>query len=336
MLEERERAQLAPWATLSSASKGRVEPEPEDPYRTRFQRDRDRILHSKAFRRLKRKTQVFLAPRDDHYRTRLTHTLEVSQIARTVSRALGLNEDLTEAIALGHDLGHTPFGHAGERVLNTVCPGGFRHYEQSLRVVDLLEHRGEKPGLNLTHEVREGIRYHSEGKGLLKGKPVTGPSTPEGRVLSLSDAIAYINHDVDDAVRARVITPDNLPREAVRVLGVTASERIDRMVVALIEGTHEDKIGIEQEVCEAMILLRNYLYAEVYPCEEIHREIRKAENMLARLYEYLVNHPPEEVLREESNDPMERRIADFVAGMTDEYALQLYERLLLPAPWNRA
>jgi len=336
MLEERERAYLAPWATLSSESKGRAEPEPEDPYRTRFQRDRDRILHSKAFRRLKRKTQVFLAPQDDHYRTRLTHTLEVAQIARTVSRALSLNEDLTEAIALGHDLGHTPFGHAGERVLDAVCPGGFRHYEQSLRVVDLLEHRGGKRGLNLTHEVREGIRYHSEGKGVLKGKPVTGPSTPEGRVLSLSDAIAYINHDVDDAVRARVITPDDLPRDAVRVLGVTASERVDRMVVGLIEGTHEDKIGIEPEVRGAMILLRDFLYAEVYPCGAIDLEIRKAESMLAHLYEYLMRHPPEEALGDETGDPIERRVVDFVAGMTDEYALQLYERLLLPTPWNRA
>ncbi len=333
-LEERERAALGPLACLASASKGRAVPEPEDAYRTVFQRDRDRILHTKAFRRLRHKTQVFLAPKGDHYRTRLTHTLEVAQIARSAARALFLNEDLTEAIALGHDLGHTPFGHAGESVLNEVYGPGFFHFEQSLRVVDLLEKRHDGHGLNLTWEVRDGILHHSRGKALLQGKKAAGPNTLEGGVVSVCDAIAYINHDIDDALRAGVITMADLPAEAVAVLGTAASRRIDRMVVGLIEGSQGAQLGITPEVLEAMNILRDYLYREVYPSEIIDGEIRKAKKMLRELYAYLLEHPTEEILAGGPDDTLERRTVDFVAGMTDEYAFRLYGRLLLPRPWR--
>jgi dGTPase len=335
-LEARERATLSPRAALSAESKGRVRPEEEDPYRTAYQRDRDRILHTKAFRRLKRKTQVFLAPQGDHYRTRLTHTLEVMQIARTVSRALNLNEDLTEAIALGHDLGHTPFGHAGESVLNEVTPGGFRHFEQSLRVVEHLEKRRGGRGLNLTHEVRDGILWHSMGKAILRGKEVAGPNTLEGGVVSISDAIAYINHDIDDAVRAGIITVADLPREAIRTLGAETSDRIDRMVVGFIEGSQGDTLGIVPEILQALNELRDYLYRELYPCEQIDSEIRKAKRVLRSLYDYLLEHPTEEILEGDPEDSIERRTIDFVAGMTDEFAMNLYQRLLLPNPWKTA
>lgn len=334
-LEERERSNLSPRAALVAESKGRRVPEEEDPYRTAFQRDRDRILHTKAFRRLKRKTQVFLAPLGDHYRTRLTHTLEVSQIARTVARALFLNEDLAEAIALGHDLGHTPFGHAGETVLNEVCSQGFIHAEQSLRVVEKLESRQGGPGLNLTFEVRDGIRHHSTGKVILRGVPAESPQTLEGQIVSVCDAIAYINHDVDDALRARIITLDDLPREAIACLGETSSARIDRMVVALIEGSTEERIGLIADVREAMNVLRKYLYTELYPCPAINTEIAKARNMLRNLYVHLLEHPIEESQDGDPGDSLERRTVDFVAGMTDDYALQLHDKLLLPAPWKR-
>ena len=334
-LEARERDILSSWATLSESSHGRALEEPEDPHRTVFQRDRDRILHAKYFRRLKRKTQVFLAPEGDHYRTRLTHTLEVAQIARSVARALFLNEDLTEAIALGHDLGHTPFGHAGESVLNEVYAPGFRHYEQSLRVVDVLERRGKKKGLNLTGEVRDGILNHSRGKALLRGDAVESPLTPEGMIVSVSDAIAYISHDIDDAVRAGIITLDDLPREALSHLGRRPSQRINRMVVAVIDSSGPEGIRVESGVLEAMNALRDYLYAEVYPNDAIEIEIRKARKMLRELYGYLLSHPPEEVLKGGSDDSLERSTVDFVAGMTDEYAFRLYERLILPRRWKQ-
>ncbi|MBI3117462.1 MAG: deoxyguanosinetriphosphate triphosphohydrolase, partial [Candidatus Hydrogenedentes bacterium] len=276
LLEGRERSTLSPQAALAAASRGRALPEEEDPYRTAFQRDRDRILHTKAFRRLKRKTQVFLAPWGDHYRTRLTHTLEVAQIARTVARALFVNEDLTEAIALGHDLGHTPFGHAGEAVLNEVFEPGFRHFEQSLRVVDKLEQRHAGPGLNLTWEVRDGILYHSKGKALLQGRKTEGPNTIEGGIVSVCDAIAYINHDIDDALRGGVITLADLPGDALVVLGNTSSQRIDKMVVGLIEGSKSGTLAIQPGILEAMNALRDYLYRQVYPAEPIESEIRKA------------------------------------------------------------
>jgi len=335
IIEAREHGLLRPYAAFSGCSKGRQVPEEEDPYRTVFQRDRDRILHTKAFRRLKRKTQVFLAPMGDHYRTRLTHTLEVAQIARTAARALFLNEDLTEAIALGHDLGHTPFGHAGEFVLNEVYAPGFSHSEQSLRVVDTLEHRQGGPGLNLTWEVRDGIRYHSAGKVILRGELPEHPATLEGQIVSICDAIAYMSHDIDDALRAGIIQEEQIPPEAIRVLGGTTSARIDRMVVGLIEGSPEGCINIVPEVREAMNLLRNYLYTRVYPCDAIEAEISKARAMLRNLYFYLLEHPSEEFLEGGPEDSLERRTVDFFAGMTDNYALHLFDRFLLPAPWQR-
>lgn len=332
-LEARERATLSSRATLAAASRGRAEAEAEEPYRTCFQRDRDRILHTKAFRRLKRKTQVFLAPKGDHFRTRLTHTLEVAQISRTVARALFLNEDLTEAIALGHDLGHTPFGHAGEAVLNAVLPGGFRHFEQSLRVVDKLEHRASGQGLNLTWEVRDGILYHSKGKAVLQRRQAEGPNTPEGQVVSVCDAIAYINHDIDDAIRAGVIALEDLPKDAIAFLGRSTSERIGKMVTGLIEGTGDGPFGITPEVLAGMNALRDYMYREVYPCPAIDNEVSRAKKLLHELFQHLLKHPTDEILHGDPADSPERRTADFVAGMTDEYAFELYTRLLLPSPW---
>ncbi len=333
-LEEREAAWLSPRAQLVANSQGRMEPEVEDCNRTAYQRDRDRILHTKAFRRLKRKTQVFLAPLGDHYRTRLTHTLEVTQIARTVVRALRLNEDLVEAIALGHDLGHTPFGHAGERVLNEVCSTGFHHFEQSLRVVDKLESRSVGRGLNLTHEVRDGILHHSRGKAILQGKRAAGPNTLEGQVMSICDAVAYMNHDIDDAIRAGILSADALPKEPIRALGSRTSERIDRMVTALIDGSGGDAIGFANGILEPFNELRDFLFREVYPCEAITQEMDRASKVLRELYHHLLAHPVEEILKADESDSIERRTVDFVAGMTDEYAMNLYQRLLLPWPWK--
>lgn len=332
-LEDRERATLSQYAMLASESKGRAEQEQEHDYRMAFQRDRDRILHCKAFRRLKGKTQVFLAPEGDHYRTRLTHTLEVSQISRTAARALFLNEDLTEAIALGHDLGHTPFGHAGEVALNEIYGEGFRHFEQSLRVVDQLESRRRGRGLNLTHEVRDGIYLHSKGRSLLLGRTGEVASTLEGRIVSVCDAIAYINHDIDDAVRARVITLDQLPQDALKTLGGSPSERIDSMVIGLIEGSKDGEVGIVQEVREAMNALRDFLYTELYPSESISAKIRKATKLLQELYGYLMERPDNLVPEVVPGDPLDRRVVDFLAGMTDHYALRLYEELFFPESW---
>jgi dGTPase len=332
-LERRERDILSPHATLAAASRGRERPEAEHDYRTAFQRDRDRILHTKAFRRLKRKTQVFLAPEADHFRTRLSHTLEVAQIARTVARALFLNEDLTEAIALGHDLGHTPFGHAGERALNEVYAPGFRHAEQSVRIVEKLESARGGVGLNLTFEVRAGIRNHSEGKGILSGDPGPRAGTLEGDVVSVCDAVAYVNHDIEDAVRAGVITLDDLPQDALRVVGATSAERIDRMACALITASQEGAIAVEAEVREATAALRGWLYSHLYTCDAIRREIEKAEKLLRDLYHRLLEHPTDGSAAGDPNDPLDRRTVDFVAGMTDQYALQLYGRTFFPQPW---
>jgi len=332
-LEQREYDLLSPHAVHVRESAGRMVPEMEDPYRTAFQRDRDRILHTKAFRRLKHKTQVFLAPQDDHYRTRLTHTLEVSQIARTIARALFLNEDLVEAIAMGHDLGHTPFGHAGETVLDELYAGGFKHYEQSLRVVDVLEKRHGKTGLNLTAEVREGILRHSAGKTLLYGKPPEHSMTAESLVVSIADAIAYINHDIDDAIRAGVITEASLPSAATNRLGADNSERIDAMVVGVIEGGKDGIIGIVPDVRDAMAELRDYLYHKVYPSEAIESEIRKARRIVRELYLHLLEHPTDDIFNGRCEDTFERRTVDFVAGMTDEYAMRLHRTLLQPRSW---
>lgn len=335
--EEIEKKNLHPRATLSSKTKGRARPEKEGEIRTCFQRDRDRIIHSKAFRRLKHKTQVFLAPKGDHYRTRLTHVLEVSQIARTISRALRLNEDLTEAIALGHDLGHTPFGHAGESTLREIHPGGFDHYKQSLRVVDFLERNGQ--GLNLTHEVRNGILTHSKGKGkIIPDRASERPETLEGLVVRISDVIAYVNHDLDDAIRAEVIKRSDIPKDITRLLGNTHSERIDNMVRDVIYNSIKidlEDITMSDDIMNATSRLRDFLYERVYESERIMAEFVKAKKILKDLYEYYLEHI-EELFRDiptERKTNKHRIVCDFIAGMTDRFALSTYERLFLPQQW---
>ncbi len=332
-LEERERSELAPYAALSGDSKGRRRAEEEHPYRTAYQRDRDRILHSKAFRRLKRKTQVFLAPEGDHFRTRLTHTLEVAQIARTVARVLFLNEDLVEAIALGHDLGHTPFGHAGEAALNECYEPGFRHFEQSLRIVDFLESTRHGPGLNLTHEVRDGILQHSRGKVVILGLEGPVANTLEGQVVSVCDAIAYVNHDIDDAIRAGVLLMADLPSKAIMLLGDTTSERINMMVGGLIEGSRDGKVDVTPDIKAALNALRDYLYAQVYTSEPIGCEIEKSKRLLRDMYRHLVKHPPDDLPLAVESDSLERRVVDVLAGMTDQYALQFYKETFFPQAW---
>lgn len=327
---------LSPYACLSADSKGRRRPEEPCSIRPAFQHDRDRILHSKSFRRLKYKTQVFLSPTGDHYRTRLTHTLEVSQIARTIAKALRLNQDLTEAVALGHDLGHTPFGHAGEEVLDSLLPGGFRHQEQSLRVVDLLEKEGQ--GLNLTFEVREGILKHSKGRmPLLPENPGDLAVTPEGQVVRLSDVIAYLNHDLDDALRAGIITEGDLPPLVVQTLGTSYSRRIGTMVESTIIASWESpRIKIAPPVLEAMEVLRTFLFEQVYLNPHVHGEFTKASRILKELYDYyLVNFQeiPAEINAANRGNSRELAVADFIAGMTDRYALQTYQRLFMPEPW---
>ncbi|MDP7480839.1 MAG: deoxyguanosinetriphosphate triphosphohydrolase, partial [Vicinamibacterales bacterium] len=328
-LEAREAEYLAPYAARSRDSQGRLRAESEDPIRPAFQRDRDRIVHSKAFRRLKHKTQVFFAPTGDHYRTRLTHTLEVSQIARTVAKVLRLNDELTEAIALGHDLGHTPFGHAGESVLNALMPGGFSHYEQSLRIVDVLEQ--ERRGLNLTWEVRDGIAKHSKGKdGAPIGiRPSLRAATLEGQVARVADLVAYVNHDIDDAARAGVLNTADLPDEAVEVLGRSSSERIGTLVADVVERTLETRPDIElrmsDEVLAALLDLRTFLFDAVYENQVATAEFKKAEGILGGLWER-VRQEPEAFLdlrtvREEGIDAASR---DFLAGMTDRFAVGLY------------
>lgn len=337
-LEEIEKNVLSPFAVLSSQTKGRMRPEEPCPIRPAFQRDRDRIIHSKSFRRLKHKTQVFLSPTGDHYRTRLTHVIEVSQIARTISKALRLNEDLTEAIALGHDLGHTPFGHAGEAALNEIFPGGFKHVIHSLRVVDILERDGQ--GLNLTYEVRDGISKHSKGMGLLDN-PKYRPETMEGQVVRLSDLVAYANHDVDDAIRAGIIMIDDLPKECVNVLGKTNSERINKMVTDIVFETKklgEKKVIMSKEVEEAIVELRSYLFDTVYMNEQIRENFLKATKMMKEIYQYFCNNPEEfwKVYGKNSQrgESLERTVCDFIAGMTDSYAISIYEKIFLPRRWQ--
>ncbi len=331
MIERRERQFLSPRATFADASKGRRVPIEECNYRTCFQRDRDRIIHSKSFRRLKHKTQVFLSPTGDHHRTRLTHTLEVAQIARTVSRALCLNEDLTEAIALGHDLGHTPFGHAGESVLDKFFPGGFAHNEQSLRIVEKLENGG---GLNLTSEVRDGIRSHSKGsKDIFDPGSASLPATLEGRVVRICDSVAYVNHDIDDAIRSGLITEADLPAKCAAALGHTPSRRINTMVADIIDSSHGGEIHMSADVLRATNTLRNYLYESVYPRPEIQDSIVKAKKTLGEIYSFLVENP--EVFLSEAPDAdegegVERLVVDFIAGMTDRYALNFFEEHFLP------
>ena len=334
-LEEREES-LSPYAAKSRLSRGRIKAEPPSPMRTEFQRDRDRIIHCKAFRRLKHKTQVFIAPLGDHYVTRLTHTLEVSQIARSISRALNLNEDLTEAISLGHDLGHTPFGHVGEEALNELYPKGFRHNEQSLRVVDCLEKDGK--GLNLTWEVREGILKHSKSSKLdIFGDMSDIPTTLEGQVCRLADSVAYINHDIGDAVRAGLITENDLPKSAIAILGNSHSKRIDTMVCDIIDqswaatGLDDTKkapiITMSPEVLEAANNLRNFLFQRVYEVQVARKETERAKQVVRFLYCYFLDNPdklPEEFA---NGDEVERGIVDYIAGMTDNYALTLASEL---------
>ena len=336
-LESRERQTLAVQAAKSADSRGRLRPEIEDDVRPAFQHDRDRIIHSKAFRRLKHKTQVFLAPAGDHYRTRLTHSLEVSQIARTIAKVLRLHEELTEAIALGHDLGHTPFGHAGERVLDSLMPGGFRHYEQSLRIVDVLEHDGQ--GLNLSFEVRDGIGRHSKGKD---GSPVgVDPSkravTLEGQIMRVADLIAYVNHDIDDAVRAGVLDPEALPGDAVATLGASSSARIARMVKDVVTETTGGgltEIRMSSEVLEATLALRAFLFDAVYENDQATSEFKKSAGILGGLWEKVREHPDELLdARILASDGLDVAVRDFLAGMTDRFAIALYERLFIPRPW---
>ncbi len=339
--EEIERKTLHPRACLSAKTRGRERTEKEGEIRTAFQRDRDRVIHSKAFRRLKHKTQVFLAPKGDHYRTRLTHVLEVSQIARTIARALRLNEDLTEAVALAHDLGHTPFGHAGEAVLREIHPGGFEHYEQSLRVVDFLENDGR--GLNLTFEVRDGIIKHSKGKGNILPKTEDEmAATLEGQVVRVSDTIAYLNHDLDDALRAQVFRKSDIPADVLKTLGDNYSSRIDCMVKDMIYQTMKKGVGPEgllhmsDEVLAAMYRLRDFLYERVYESSVTKAEFVKAKKILSDLYVYYMDHIDEvfkDIPVEKKKPNPHRVVCDFIAGMTDSFALMSYEKLFLPAQW---
>lgn len=321
-----ERETLSPFAALSENTRGRVRPANDCDLRTPYQRDRDRVIHCKAFRRLKHKTQVFLSPEGDHYRTRLTHTLEVSQIARTVARALRLNEDLTEAVALGHDLGHTPFGHAGERALNAIAPGGFRHYEQSVRVVELLENDGQ--GLNLTFEVRNGIRCHTSGEEAV---------TMEGCIIRWADKIAYMNHDIDDAIRAGVIEERDIPRDITAVLGDTKNKRITTMVMSLVKNSAAGSVSMDKTVQEAYDALHGYMYRAVYLNDYAKREEKKVPHLIESLFAFFVQRPdslPVHMRETVGRDGAAQAACDFIAGMTDRYAIDLYSELFIPKAWN--
>ena len=321
---QRERDTLSKYATLCENSKGRQRMEEECPVRTAFQRDRDRILHCSAFRRLKDKTQVFLAPDNVHYRTRLTHTLEVAQIARTIARSLALNEDLTEAIALGHDLGHTPFGHAGERALSVVLEGGFTHFQQSLRVVDMIEHNGE--GLNLTYEVRDGILCHTRGKEA---------DTLEGRIVKLSDKIAYINHDIDDASRGGVLSEDDIPLDIRLVLGFSKTQRINTLIMSTIENT-KDEIKMADDVKDAFDRLHSFMFKYVYTNPVCKSEEGKAENMIKELFRYFSRNPhkmPEFYYDISKKEGAERAACDYISGMSDSYSLKTFNNLFVPKTW---
>ena len=326
--EELEKMVLSPFAVFSCKSRGRLKPQEPCSVRTEFQRDRDRILHSKSFRRLKHKTQVFIAPEGDHYRTRMTHTLDVAQIARTISRALRLNEDLTEAIALGHDLGHTPFGHTGETILDRITQNGFKHNVHSLRVVDVLEESGK--GLNLTWEVRDGILNHTKSGS---------PSTLEGQVVSLSDRIAYINHDIDDALRAKVLTPEDIPGDCICILGKTHGERINSMIVDTIyQSLNKPVIGMSGKIAAATERLRDFMFERVYLDSLAKTEEKKAMYVIEQLYGYFFeksNSLPEEYLCAMEQYGKEQVVCDYIAGMTDRYAVRTFHSLFIPAPWKQ-
>ena len=321
---ENEHKILSANASFADESRGRIRPEEECELRTCFQRDRDRVIHSNSFRRLKHKTQVFLSPQGDYYRTRLTHTLEVAQIARTIAIALGLNETLTEAISLGHDLGHTPFGHAGERALNSVCDGGFRHYEQSLRVADVIEKEGR--GLNLTLEVRYGIERHTSGKEAF---------TLEGRIVRLADRIAYINHDIDDAVHARVLKETDIPTDIRETLGQNKSQRINKLVLSAVNNSKNDII-LGEDCADAFATLHSFMFERVYTNPVCKGEEARAIEMIKWLYEYFLMNPDEmpseyKVIREKEG--VERAACDYIAGMTDRYAVHTFEELFVPRSW---
>ena len=327
-MERMERETLSPYATLSENSRGRDIPEEPCDIRPVFQRDRDRILHCKAFRRLKNKTQVFLTPKGDHYRTRLSHTLEVSQNARTIAKALRLNEDLVEAIALGHDLGHTPFGHAGEYVLNEICEDGFRHNEQSVRTVEKLEKDGQ--GLNLTWEVRDGILNHQSR---------LMPHTLEGKIVRLSDKIAYINHDIDDAIRAQVLTEDDIPLELKKTLGFSTRQRLNTLIHNIVMNSRDkDDIVMSSEVEEAMIELRKFMFDHVYKNPVAKGEEVKAKEMLRQLFFFYMDHIDllsEKYLRMlDEGEKQERVVSDYIAGMTDQYAITKFSEYFLPQAWQ--
>ena len=330
-LEKRELEFLAPSAAKSCQSKGRSVPEEKCAIRTEFQRDRDRIIHSKAFRRLMHKTQVFLAPEGDHFRTRLTHTIEVSQIARTIARGLNLNEDLTEAIALGHDLGHTPFGHNGEEVLNTIHPGGFEHNVQSLRVADVLEMTSSRKGMNLTAEVRDGIVNHTGSRK---------PFTLEGQVVKISDRVAYINHDIDDAVRSGVISMDDIPRKALETFGYSHAERINNIVTDIIrESDGKDEILQSPLFKDELITLRSFMFSHVYKSSRVKKEedLAKVEVVIKSLYEYFLKNPdklPEDLQEIAAANGINEAVKDYIAGMTDRFALNVYTDLFVPKSWK--
>ena len=328
-IEQEEQRQLSPFAAKSVETKGRKRPMQRCDIRTEFQKDRDRITHSKAFRRLMHKTQVFISPEGDHYRTRLTHTLEVAQIARTISRALKLNEDLTEAIALGHDLGHTPFGHTGEDAVDSLVTGGFRHNLQSVRVVEVLENNGE--GLNLTFEVLDGILNH---------RTECTPATLEGKVVQISDKIAYMTHDIDDALRAKIITPQDIPRHIMDTLGTTSVMRIDllvRSMVATSQGTNN--VALPADLAQVLRELRSYLFENVYVNQLHRRERSKIQGMLQLLHEHYISNPeelPEDIrARVQSGAEDKTRAAtDYIAGMTDRFAMKRFEEIFMPAAWG--
>lgn len=327
--EELEKLYLSPYASFSSETKGREREEYPCDLRTAYQRDRDRIIHSKAFRRLKHKTQVFLAPMGDHYRTRLTHTLEVSQIARTIAKSLQLNEDLTEAIALGHDLGHTPFGHAGERTLNELCSKGFKHYKQSIRIVEVLENEGK--GLNLTWEVRDGIVNH---------RTTGNPSTLEGKIVRLSDKIAYINHDIDDAIRGKIICENDLPPEYTDVLGNSTKTRLDFLVHDIVKNSQgKNDIVMSKDVSKAMMGLRGYMFENVYTNPIAKNEETKAREMIILLYNHYLEHiedMPHEFtyLIDECGEDKEQVVCDYIAGMSDQYSVAKFQQIFVPRSWK--
>lgn len=329
MLEKREHEILSPYAAFSDQSLGRDRYEEPCDIRPIYQRDRDRILHSKAFRRLKHKTQVFLAPEGDHYRTRLTHTLEVAQIARTIAKALLLNEDLTEAIALSHDLGHTPFGHAGERALNRICPGGFEHHLQSIRVVEILENHGR--GLNLSMEVRDGIRNH-----MTKGRP----ATLEGKIVRLCDKIAYINHDIDDAIRGRIISEEEIPKEFTDVIGHSLGKRLDTLVHDIVTNSRgQNDIIMSPNIESAMYSLREFMFESVYMNKKAKSQEEQAERLLEMLFDYYMHNLkklPEEFIQrmEQRQEPDYRAVCDYIAGMTDRYAVTKFKELMIPSAWS--